>query len=121
MKCFTKGELPVNNNFLKGLKKFKKKRIYSSNDLVFVTKDTIDKFSGIDVNLALLSNVPSFEEFSEYYLKYPGKVKAYGNILMNEVHFPSVIDTIDSGMLWVIPNVKKIIDERLAKIVEIKK
>lgn len=116
MKCFRKGKVFNKYNvYLNSLKKFSKKRKFNSNDIVFVTKDSIEKFSNIDINLVLLTNVPTLEEFVEYSLKYPNKIKAYANILTHANHFPQIVKTIDDGMIWVLPNVKVKLEEKLAK------
>ncbi len=115
MKCFKMGIFPNNNNFLTQIKKFKKKKKYKSSDIVFVTKDTIEKFADIDINLVLLTNVPSLEEMKVFFNKYPNRIRGYVNLLAHEIHFPQIVETIKGEMLWVSPNVNKIIMEILAK------
>lgn len=115
MKCFKKGIFPSNNNFLSEIKKFKKKKKYKSTDIVFVTKDTIEKFANIDVNLVLLTNVPSIEEMRIFFNKYPNRIRGYVNLLAHEIHFSQIVETIKDEMLWISPNVNKIIKEILAK------
>ena len=116
MGCFKKGKgFNKNNIFLNKLKEFDEKRNFKSDDIVFITKDSIDEFANIDINLVLLSNVPSFDEFREYSKKYPNKIKAYINSYAHENHFSQIVNTIIDGNMWLAPNVKKVVDKILEK------
>ena len=114
MKCFFEGKMNENNSFLKSLEQYDRELNLDSDNIVFVTKETICNFSDIDINLVLLTNIPSFEEFREYSLKYPNKIKAYVNLYAHENHFPQIVQTIVDGKMWLTPSVKKIVDEVLA-------
>ena len=112
MKCFIKAKIPENLSFLNSLKKFKKAKKIGGNDVIFVTKDTIHKIKGLDVNIVLLTNVPSFEEFISYYKEYP-KIVAYTNVYTRDIHYKSILDTIKQNKIWLVPHVKKELDVML--------
>lgn len=105
------GEVNFNNNFFSSISSFDKSvDTFQKGDIVFVTDKFLNEVCDFDVNIVLMSRVPSLDHLLSTASKCIEKVKGYINFMTHEIHFSQIINVIESDKIYLNPNVKKELD-----------
>ena len=85
------------------------KNKYLLNDILIISNinlnkienlESVEKLTNLDIKIIVLDSVPSFEKGKKIIAL---GIKAYANMMINDIHLSDVINSVKDGNVWLYP------------------